>query len=391
MRILITISSFNPTGSYGGSMTVAYNTAKELVKRGHEVSVYASDFVTRDSRTLSKHSEIEGIEVSYFKNLSNRIAWDYRLFLIPGIIPSLRKNIQNFDIVHINEHYCVHNIAISYYARKQGIPYVVQPHGAALTYFQKESSKKIFDNMFARRILDKATKVLVLNGDEAEKLREFGVSDKKIVLVSNGIDISEFQDLPHRGLFRRRLGIENEIMLLYLGRIHKAKGLDLLLSSFADVLKSQSDVKLVIVGPDDGFKNDLERQAKDLEISDSIFFTGPMYGADKLSAYVDSDIFILPSNYEAFGLTIIEAWACHVPVIITERCGIAKVASQGGLVVKHRKENLKEAILKLISDDKLRKALGDRGAELVTNRFNWKMIACDIESVYQECVNNKVK
>jgi glycosyltransferase involved in cell wall biosynthesis len=179
-------------------------------------------------------------------------------------------------------------------------------------------------------------------------------------------------------------------MLLYLGRIHKAKGLDLLLNSFADVLKSRSEVKLVIVGPDDGFKNDLELQAKNLEISDSIFFTGPMYGADKLSAYVDSDIFVLPSHYEAFGLTILEAWACHVPIIITERCEIAKVASQGGLVVKHRKENLKEAILKLISDDKLRKSLGDRGAELVNNRFNWKMIVCDIEAVYQECVNNRV-
>jgi len=123
----------------------------------------------------------------------------------------------------------------------------------------------------------------------------------------------------------------------------------------------------------------------DLKISDKVLFTGPLYGQEKLQAYVDADVYVLPSVYEIFGITVLEALACGIPVIVTDRCGLADLINdQAGLVVSYSKEQLRSALRRMLDDDKMRLQFGERGKLLVSEKFNWEKIAEQVEIVYKE-------
>jgi len=151
------------------------------------------------------------------------------------------------------------------------------------------------------------------------------------------------------------------------------------------VLSEEVDnVKVVIVGPDDGYLPALKILIVDLEVNDKVLFTGPLYGQEKLEAYVDAEVYVLPSSYEIFGITLLEACACGTPVVVTDRCGIADVINgQAGLVVPYDKEQLRQALLHILGNDKLRREFGEKGKLLVRERFNWEKIAEQIEDLYK--------
>ena len=126
-----------------------------------------------------------------------------------------------------------------------------------------------------------------------------GVPKNKIEIIPNGIDLIEDQYLPEKGLFRKKYNITNdENVILYLGRIHKIKGIDLLLKSFKLLTKDMDNVKLVIVGPGD--TSNLKKMIKGSTIENKVIFTGPLYGEDKNEVFIDSDLYVLPSIYDCF-------------------------------------------------------------------------------------------
>ncbi len=385
MRILQVISCFYPAWAYGGPVSVAFNLSKELVKRGHEVVVYTTDTIDRNTRQGTKYLEIEGIKVHYFRNISNRLA-SRNLFCAPGMLFQLRKEIRNFDIVHLHDYRSFQSIMVHYYAKKYGVPYVLQAHGSATTRFGKVTLKKIFDLLFGHRITRDASRLIALTQAEAEQYGNMGISKDRIEIVPNGIDLSEFEDLPKRGKFREKYGLNNsEKIILYLGRIHSIKGLDLLAGAFANIPNDFDDVRLVIVGPDDGYLPALKESLRALKIKEKALVTGPLYGQEKLEAYVDADVYVLPSIYETFPMSVLEACACGTPVIITDRCGIANLINgQAGLVVPYDKEELRRALRRMLSDDKMSQEFGRHGKLLVREQFNWLKIANQIENVYQD-------
>ena len=384
MKILQVISAFYPAHAYGGTVEVAYHLSKELVRRGHEVTVYTSDSLDKYHRQKSSVSEIDGIKVYYFTSLNNRLAWNHRLIFIPSILPRLRREINSFDIVHLHSYYTFLNIATYHYAKKHNIPYVLQAHGSVLPIFKKQRLKKFFNLFWGYRILKDASKIIALTKIEAEQYKEMGVDEDKIEIVPNGIDLSEYENLPKKGEFRKKYSIrDDEKMILYLGRIHKIKGIDLLVKAFADLINELDGVRLVIVGPDDGFLSTLKRQIRDLKIGDKILFTGPLYEMDKLKAYVDADVYVLPSVYEIFGITVLEACVCGTPVIVTDRCGIADfIDGRGGYVVEYEKDQLRDVIIKVLRDEELRRRFGEEGKRLVREEFGWDKVVGKVEEVY---------
>jgi len=294
------------------------------------------------------------------------------------------KGIQNFDVIHLHDSRCFQGIIAHHYARKYNIPYVLQAHGAVLPFFQKQQLKKIFDIVIGYKILKDASRVIALTKTEAEQYKKMGVDENKIEIVPNGIDLSEYENLPDRGVFRRKYGIKsNEKIVLYLGRIHRIKGVDILVKAFSDLVNKMEGVTLVIAGPDDGFLSTLKAQIEDLKIGERILFTGPLYEQDKLEAYVDADVYVLPSIYETFPATVLEACACGTPVIITDRCGIADFVDKVGYVVKYDKNQLRDAIFKILSDKGLGKRFGDRGRKMVEECFDWSTVIKQIEKLYE--------
>ena len=384
MRILQMIPAFYPAMAYGGTVAVAYHLSRELARRGHEVTVYTSDSLDKYHRQKSRISEVDGIKVYYFKTPSNRLAWN-RLVFTPGMRLRLSKEIKNFDIIHLHGFRNFQNIPAHHYAKKYNIPYVIQAHGSLPRIIKKQRLKKLYDLVWGNKILKDASKVIALTRTEAEQYKKMGVDEDKIEIMPNGIDLSEYENLPEKGEFRKKYSIsDDEKIILYLGRLHKIKGVDLLVKAFADLIKELDDVRLVIAGPDDGFLSTLKGQIEDLKIGAKILFTGPLYERDKLEAYVDADIYVLPSVYETFPVTVLEACACGTPVIVTDMCGIADVVDgKVGHVVGYDKDQLRDVIIKIFSDEGSRRRFGEEGRRLVGEEFSWDKVVRKIEGVYE--------
>lgn len=383
MKILHVTPYFTPLR--GGDVNVCYNLCKQLSKRGHEVTIVTTDFEL--DKEYAGGLEKIGAVIIPFHCVAN-----VKLLLIsPSMRSWVRSNVRNFDIIHMHAHRDFQNIVARHYARKYSIPYVLQAHGSVTTFFQKGVLKRIFDRVWGYAILRDAAKVIAATGVEAEQYKSMGVNEDKIEIVPNGIDLEEFSNLPPRGVFRRKYGLNDyQRVILYLGRIDKIKGLDLLANAFAGLSGDFNEAKLVIVGPGDGYLLALKRLIKQLKIEEKVLFTGPLYGQEKLQAYVDADVYVLPSSYEIFGITVLEACACGTPIIVTDRCGIANIIdSQAGLVVTYDKNQLQDAIQRVLSDDQLRQRLGNSGKLLVREKFNWEKIAEQVESIYLSCLESK--
>ncbi len=389
MKILQVVPYFYPAEAYGGPVPVAGHVTKELVQRGHEVTVYTTDTIDGSTRQKARYLEIWGVKVHYFRNLSNSLAW-HRLFFAPGMIPQLRKEIRTFDVIHLQDYRTFQNIVVHHYAKKNGIPYVLQAHGSVGAFFQKGFLKRTYDTIWGHRILRDASKAIAVTKIEAEQLKNVGVSEDKIEIVPPGIDFSEFENLPKKGRFRNRYGLNSsQRIVLYLARIHKIKGPDLLVKAFARLVGEGSDTQLVVVGPDDGYLPALKKLVKELGIEERVLFTGPLYGKEKLEAYVDADVYVLPSSYEIFGLTVLEACVCGTPVVVTEACGLADwIDQRAGFKVGHDEYRLQEAICVLLSNEELRRQLGDRARGLVREQFSWHKAAQQIEKIYTELLSS---
>jgi glycosyltransferase involved in cell wall biosynthesis len=366
----------------------AFEISNHLVERGHEVTVYTTNqSLYKTNLETNKPVYLEGMKVYYFENL--RKYFTKKNFLpppIPYYLPFIaRREVKQFDIIHIHGHRTILAVIVHHYAKKYGIPYVLQARGSVLPFFQKQKLKKIFDLLFGYRILKDASKVLALTKTEVEQYKKMGMDENKNEIIPNGIDLSEYDNLPKREEFRKKYSIsDDEKIILYLGRIHKIKGIDLLVEAFSDSIKELDEVRLVIVGPDDGFLSTLKRQIEDLKIGDKILFTGPLYGRDKLRAYIDADVYVLPSVYEAFPNTVLEACACGRAVVVTDRCGIADVVDGVvGRVVEYDKNQLRDAIFEILNDDELRIRFEEETKKLVREYFSWADIVKKVEEVYE--------
>jgi glycosyltransferase involved in cell wall biosynthesis len=393
LRILMITNTFPPR-RFGGITGVAYTVATKLAQRGHHVTVYTTDAGNNKYARLKteKETAVDGLKVRYFRNISNLFAFEYRVFTPIGCLWTLRSEINSFDVVHIHDYRSLFNIVGWYFARTRGIPYVIQPHGSLPKAFEQQKSplffvKYISDALINEMIIRAACKTIALTQSEALACEKAGADKRNIEIIPNGLDLSHFDKLPARGKFRERHGIESrERIILFLARINKIKGLALLLNAFCSLEKQVDDVRLVIAGPDDGYLGQLKEDIKRLGISDKVLVTGPLYKEAKLEAFVDADVYVLPSSYDTFPLTLIEACACGAPAIVTNRCGIADAIREVGYVVDYDANQLQSAMREVVTNAALREEMGRRGASMVRERYNIEKIIDDLEGVYRECV-----
>ena len=392
MRILGVIPYFYPAWAYGGPVRVAYEAAKALAERGHQVSVFTTDARDGQSRVKGPNAAaVDGVAVRRFRNVSNGLAYRHHVFVSPAMLPAAAREVGTFDVVHLHEYRTLQNAVVGHYARQRRTAYVVQAHGSLPRIMGKGGLKSAFDAVWGRTMLRGAARVLAINESEARGYESMGVDSARIAIVPHGIDSAAFERLPARGAFRQRHGIGlREKVVLYVGRIHAIKGLDTLAGSFAGLAGRAPGARLVFVGPDDGYLRGLKELVQSLGIGGSVIFAGPLYGEAEVEAYVDADVCVLPSSYEIFGMTALEACACGTAVVVTDRCGIAPaVRDRGGLVVPYGDAAaLQEALRAVLEDEGLRGKLGEGGRRLVREEFDWSRVIDRLEAIYGGAVES---
>ena len=380
MKILHVIPFFTP--SLGGSVTMPYHLSYWLAKRGHEVTIITTDYKYDPGYAQS----LENVGVIPFRRVAG-----LGLFLYsPGMKRWLRSNISKYDVVHLHNFRSYQNNIVCKYAKKFNVPYVVQPHGSLPRIVEKEGLKQLYDVVWGNKILQNAEGIIALTSVEAEQAVTMGVKGNKIRIIANGVDPLQWESVPLQGEFRAQYNIPSNMhVILYLGRLHPIKGVDLLVRAFGIVSKERDDCILVVVGPDNGSLSELEKITKELNLRGKVVFTGPLYGKDKSAVYCDSDIYVLPSHYETFPMTVLEAWAFRKPVIVTENCGIKDLVHGSGQVVQPNPQDLASALQEYLQQDSLRHRHGQNGYNKLYESLSIQTTVDCVEDLYREVIKSR--
>ena len=391
MRILIVIPYFYPALFFGGPVKVAFDVGKELVKRGNEVVVFTSDAQDLRNRLPDVSNEVEGMQVYYFHNLSMLSAAFSKLFVTPGLNDRMKLDVGSFDIIHAHEYTTYQNIIVQKFAKKSGVPYVLQAHGS-LPRIGRKTRKWLYDFFFGHRILRDASKVIALNEMEAKQYMKMGVTECKITIIPNGIDFSEYSNLPPKGSFKKKFNIPaNKKIILYLGRIHQVKGIDFLIKAYDYLIKNMryNEAILVIAGPDDGYLDNTRSLIDKLKLQHEVLLTGSIYGNAKLEAFVDSDLYVLPSRYETFPMSLLEAYVCGKPAITSRIEGLNDLVLEnvtGFSVEPDNVENMAIRMLFLLNDENKIKEIGMNSRKFV-EKFAIEKVVDKLVQLYEEIVS----
>lgn len=390
MKILQVTPYFKPMWEAGGVARVAYEVSKQLAERGHEVTVYTTNRCLYSTDVVSNVPvDVEGMKVYYFENLRKYFPW-IDLPVIPYYLPLIAKNeIKKFDIIHIHDHRSLLAVIVCHYARKYGVPYILQAHGSLPNDIGNNRLKNLFDFLWGKRMLRGASKVVAVSDVEVDQYLHYGMGRDKVDCVSNGINLSQYSHLPKYGKFRRIYGIREKNIILYLGRVNERKGVDFLIRSFSLLRKSLSDVILVIAGADDGYKPVLQDLVKDLSLVESVRFID--YVDNPLTVYVDADLLVYPGKSEIFGLVPFEALLCGTPVIVTDDCGcgeIIKDAGCGYLVRYGDVAGLSETLRYALEHPDANRKMVGAGRRYIEENLAWERVVKQVEEMYEGCVRH---
>jgi len=396
MKILQVIPYYAPAWSIGGTVTVAHELSTHLAKNGHDVTVCTSDILDQSQRIplngKKNNSNIDGVNVIYFKNFSLMFYRLTRLSFTPGLISFLRNETPKFDVIHLHQYRSIQNIIAIYYAKKYGVPYFLHPHGSIGRVVEKQLLKFLFDVFFGRFILGSVKKIFALTQTEALDCGKIGVSNFKIEIVPNGINKDILKAIPEKGTFRNKYSINGDRkFILYLGRIHRSKGLILLIHAMKDLLSKNQNIDLFFIGPDDRYQQELIKTIEKSGISNHVRFFGFLPDEDKLAALVDAEVFITPIFY-GFPITFVESMACGTPIITTNKGDVINtINNNSGFVVDYDAKELSKSIEKILEDKKLRMKLSQNGIKMVLETYNWNVISRQIERYYLNAVKTKNK
>jgi glycosyltransferase involved in cell wall biosynthesis len=392
MKILVVTPIFVPAKS-NGLKTEAHDCSRTLANRGHEVTVYTTDADGKGSRlgNIQGVKEIDGVNVRYFKNLSSLLAFKLLLYLPMGMASTIKKEIDNFDIIHLYDFRNVLNIIARHYAQKCSIPYVQMSLGSTTRIGGKlkRSIKALFDVAFGNRILADASMVMAISEVGVKEYEEAGVIKDKIALLSPAWDVNLFSRLPPFGQFREKFGIKEKYIVLFFGRITWIKGIDFLVKAFCQLIQQREDTILAIVGPDDGYKGTLEKLINDLGISRKVLFTGYLAGEDKLSALVDATVLVQTSIYEAGPGSPVEAILCGTPIIVTNNTGAGDIVAEmdAGYLVQYGNVNeLTNMMQKVLEDPTEARDKAQRAKQHVAENLSWEKIIEEYEGLYESVI-----
>jgi glycosyltransferase involved in cell wall biosynthesis len=389
MRILNVTQSYAPFFEFGGPPVKVKALAEGMARRGHEVAVLtadwgldarlktASDEPRTETSPFGRRRKRSGVTAIYLANWFHYRAASWN----PALGRYLRARLSDFDVVHIFGLYDVLGPRVAKECRARKIPYVVEPMGMSVPIVRNLWLKRQYHRFLGRELLDGASVIIVTSDQERDEVLAGGFPRNKVLLRRNGVEVPA--TLPQRGVFRSALKISPaDRLILFLGRLSQKKSPDLLLQAFAG-LDRAAPTHLAFVGPDEsGMRAQLQQMTAELALTDRVHFCSALAGEAKWEAYVDADIFVLPSQNENFGNTASESVAAGTPVIVTENCGIAPLlGGAAGVVVKHDEADLRHAIARLLSDRELYERLR-KGCAVAVEKLGWDQPLEQMESIY---------
>lgn len=282
-------------------------------------------------------------------------------------------------LVHDHGLWTPTHVASALAAWKTGVPLVVSTRGMLEPWAlqQKRWKKRMAWWAYQRWVLKHASLLHATADAEAESLRRLGF-DQPIAVIPNGVHT----ETPES---ERRASSDGEgHQALFLSRLHRKKGLPMLLEAWADV--RPPGWELVLAGPsEDGHRDELEKRVQELGLNEEVTFVGPVDDEEKWKYYASADLFVLPTHSENFGIVVAEALAAETPVLTTTGAPWEDVTTNDcGWWVEPEVEAITQALKEAVQcTDEQRQKMGIRGRALIERKYSWQSVAGRMEAVYR--------
>lgn len=387
MHIAMTVGDMDPRT--GGPPQVVAGSAAALARRGHRVSVF-----TRAKR------EVNGAFVSQFAGLPVEICG------FPIDAPAVLGNskamkaaflaqLDTIDVLHVHGIWEGHLAQLAAIMRAARKPVIVSSHGMLDDWSMRQSrwKKRLALTLGGTgAMLAKADAVVFGTQEESAEGHNM-VPHAPHAIIANGIDAQAIAASTDRldpsALLAQLPVIRNwRRTVLYFSRLHPKKGLDLLVSAFAQHRDRFADTGLLVVGiPQDAeYLAHIRRIIIENDMANQVAITTDLTGPDAKIAFAVADIFALPSHQEGFSMAIVEAMAAGKPLLITDKCHMAEVTDwQAGLVVSDTAEGVAEGLAKILGlDDAALTQMGRNGRAVASRHFDWAQIAEQLETLYRQ-------
>lgn len=366
MRVLSLVTLVSPDGAYGGPLRVALNQAKALNDRGHEVTLAGGQ------RGYGAHvpTVMDTVPMALFPVRTALAGTGFAGLASPALHRWLSSAVAGVDMVHVHAARDLVSLRAADWLRRHNIPYVLQTHGMI------DASRNVLavplDAVMTRPVLRAARHVFYLTPRERSDLIAVGGSGLRLRELPNGV--------PQLARTSERTGAE----VLYLARLAARKRPMMFVEMAERLARAFPQASFRLVGPDEGEGDAITRRISALTGTVNIAWEGPLEPGLTAARMERAGIFVLPSVDEPYPMSVLEAMALGLPVVITDTCGLAPIVrSTGcGIVVDNSVDSLTAAVRLLLGDSALARSMGRAGAHSAREHFGMPMIAEALEAAY---------
>ena len=386
MRILMLTWEYPPR-VVGGISRVVHDLSHRMIKDGHEVTVVTY----RDGNTPYYEND-KGVDVyrvdNYMIHPNNFIDWIMQMNFNMIAKATELMNKQKYDVIH------AHDWLVSYAAKTLkhafDVPVVATIHATESgrnSGIHDETQRYINDSEWL--LTYEASEVIVnSNFMKNDIQRLFGLPFEKINVIPNGINLNNFTGIERDYDFRRQYAMDNEKIILYVGRLVYEKGIQYLIGAMPKILNNYHDAKLVICGRG-GMMDELKQEAHNLGIDNKVYFAGYCDSKKVQKMYKCADVAVFPSTYEPFGIVALEGMLSGTPTVVSDVGGLNEIVEHGVTGMKSYAGNsnsIADSVLALLFDPKLCDTVSKNAVKEVKELYNWNKIAQDTYSVYEQAV-----
>ena len=387
MKILMLTWEYPPR-IVGGIARVVHDLSHRLIKDGHEVTV-----VTYKEDDLLEYENDKGVKIyrvdNYMISPNNFTDWIMQLnFNLIAKATEIINEQGKFDVIH------AHDWLVTYAAKTLKQSYKI-PIVATIHATEAGRNSGIHDDV-QRYINDtewlltyESTDVIVnSNYMKCELQRLFGLPFDKINVIPNGVNLNNFNGIDRDYDFRRQYAMDNEKIILYLGRLVYEKGVQNLISAMPKILNRYHDAKLVIAGKG-GMIEELRNQVKYLEIENKVYFAGYLDSKSVQKMYKCADVAVFPSTYEPFGIVALESMLSGTPTVVSDVGGLNEIIEHGVDGMKSYAGNpnsIADSVLEILFNPQLSNNISKNAKAKVKSNFNWNKIAQDTHYVYERAI-----
>jgi len=374
MNILNINSLLNPeTG--GGTAERTIQMSRYLsFETGINVSILTLDL----DLTSEVYDNLEGVNIEKIPCLNKR-------FFFPAIFDrGISRSIKNADIIHLMGHWTIINFVSFFWIKKYKKPYVVCPAGALPIFGRSKVLKRLYNYFGGKLCIQNADVNIAISEDEFSHFKDYGVDEKKIILLPNGVEPNLYTFTNNKHV-REKFELGKSPFLLFVGRLNLIKGPDLLLEAFSKIIKEYPNYLLVYAGNDDGLKPKLNEMIKKYDLQKKVKFIGFVQGELKSELFHAANLLVIPSRLEAMSIVVLESAITGTPVLMTNTCGLnAMTGENGAYAVSPDAVSLEEGLRIMLSKPDELSLRGSKIKHYVEISFSWSSLVKKYVKMYDD-------